>query len=249
MKTDRNHTDPSCPYLGVDLSSRYAREPRPIDVCGLHVNAAGGFDASFWQWYWDAPTEEPDLTDILAELRAARSVMVDGPQALAGKGRQVRACERACRAPGRTPDRVPAADVPYGTFIRSAVEWFDALDRAGIAVSPAGAVGGVNEFYPAAAWFRLAGQRRLPVKTSAVGRRVRLDLLRRHGVRFPRRLSPSHDALDACLGAFLAAIADHRVAGMSLETCGLPLRRDRDGLREGPILLPRLLSNAIRNTL
>lgn len=240
MKSDRPSTQSVPPYLGVDLSSRYGAKPRAIDVCGLTPSPAGGFDATFWHWSWDAPDQELDLRAIADELRRARSVMVDGPHALAAKGRRIRSCERLCRTAGKTPDRVPAADVPYGTFIRSAVEWFAALHGQGIPVSPPGGINGVSEFYPAETWVRLS-QRRLPTKTSAVGRKVRTDLLRRMGVRLPLRFEPTHDALDACVGAVLAAAADGRVPGVGAQAHGLALQIQGNTLREGPIWLPTLL--------
>ena len=239
MKSTRSPTAMLCPYLGVDLSSRYATVLRPIDVCGLQPDPGGGLRATFWQWLWDAPAAPLELTEILREIHQARSVMVDGPQALASRGRRLRNSERLCRAPGKTPDQLPADDVPYGSFIRSAVEWYAALHAAGVAVSPLRGLGGVCEYYPGEGWIRLS-QRRLPNKHSAVGRKVRLDLLRRFGVRFPRGPTPGHDALDACLGALMAAAADGIVPAVTLESVGLPLRNGQDGLREGPIMLPRL---------
>lgn len=236
MKSDR--TSPYAPYLGVDLSSRYAESPRPIDVCALTPTLRGGLRAEFWHWYWDGPDVALDVAPIRAEVAAARCVLVDGPQALAGRGRRVRVSERLCRTAGKTPDHMPGNDGPYAAFLRSSVEWFAAMHAAGIAVSPPGAVGGIGEFYPGEGWSRLS-HCRLPRKTSAVGRKVRLDWLRRFGVQFDRPATLSHDALDACLGALVAAAADAAVPGMSVETVGLALQRGPDlQLREGPIVLP-----------
>ena len=245
MKSTRSPAATLCPYLGVDLSSRYATRPRPIDVCGLQPDPGGGLRATFWQWLWDAPGAPLELMEILREIRQARTVMVDGPQALASRGRRLRSSERLCRAPGKTPDRLPTDDVPYGSFIRSSVEWYAALHVAGVAISPLRGLGGVCEFYPGEGWIRLS-QRRLPNKHSAVGRKVRLDLLRRFGVRFPRGPIPDHDALDACLGALMAAAADGIVPGVALVSVGVPLRHGQDGLREGPIMLPQLLPQLIQ---
>ncbi len=237
MKTDRDGA--SAPYLGVDLSSRYAAQVRPIDVCGLTPGHRAGLRAEFWQWHWD-PAELPlDLTPLRAEIDNARCILVDGPQALAARGRRLRASERICRTAGKTPDTLPDDGAPYGAFLRSSVEWFAALHESGIAVSPAGVIGGANEFYPGEGWTRLS-QRRLPRKTSAVGRKIRQDLLRRFGVEFSRGTALSHDALDACLGALMAAAADGAVPGLAVESVGLALQRSGDGvLREGPIVLPR----------
>lgn len=239
MKSTRPADAGLAPYMGVDLSSRYGQAPRPVDVCGCWPDGRGGLQAQWWQWHWGDVGGPLQLAPILEELRAARSVMVDGPQALAARGRRLRASERACRAAGKTPDRLPPDGVPYGSFIRSAVEWFAAVHQAGVPISPPRGLGGVNEYYPGEGWVRLS-QRRLPNKRSAVGRKVRQDLLRRFGVRFERGATPDHDMLDACLGALLAAAADGAVAGLGIETVGLPLQADRQGLREGPIVLPRL---------
>ncbi len=138
---------------------------------------------------------------------------------------------------------MPADGSPYGAFLRSSVEWFAALHESGITVSPAGVVGGASEFYPGEGWIRLS-QRRLPRKTSAVGRKVRHDLLRRFGVEFSRGAAPNDDALDACLAALTAAGADGAVRGLAVESVGLALQRGADGvLREGPIVLPRLVES------
>lgn len=241
MNSSRNRTATPCPYLGVDLSSRYAAQPRAIDVCGLIPEPGRGLRAEFWHWEWDGPDHALSVAALAAEIRAARCVMVDGPQALAARGRHLRSSERLCRAAGKTPDHLPGNDVLYGGFIRSSVEWFAALNTAGVTISPPAGVGGVCEFYPGEGWLRLS-QRRLPNKTSAVGRKVRFDLLRRFGVRFPRGACLGHDALDACLGALLAAAADGAVPGVGVEALGLGLQHGRDGvLREGPIMMPRLL--------
>ena len=226
------------PYLGVDLTSRYGNPPRPVDVCALRPEPRGGLQAFWWQWHWDQTDTPLQLAPLLDELRTARSVMVDGPQALAARGRRVRVSERLCRAAGKTPDRLPPDGMPYAGFIRSSVEWFAAIHAVGLTVSPPHSLGGVCEYYPGEGWVRLS-QRRLPNKRSAVGRKVRQDLLRRYGVRFPRGAAPGHDELDACLGALLAAAADGAVAGLGIETVGLALQAGTHGLREGPIVLPQ----------
>lgn len=241
MNSDRSAAP--MPYLGVDLSSRYAQQLRPVDVCGLSPGLRGGLRAEFWHWQWDPPDAPLNLAPIQDECNRARCVLVDGPQALAARGRRVRTSERLCRAAGKTPDTLPGKGSPYATFIRSSVEWFAALHGAGVPISPPGMLGGVSEFYPGEGWVRLS-QRRLPRKTSAVGRKARLDLLRRFGVQFPRGAVLSHDALDACLGALTAAAADGAVPGVAVEAVGLALQRGSDGiLREGPIILPRLTEN------
>lgn len=239
MISSRPASEARLPYLGVDLTSRYGQRPRPVDVCGLQPDGRGGLHAHWWQWQWPEGDGPLRMDGIVDELRGARSVMVDGPQALAQRGRRVRASERMCRAAGKTPDHLPADGNPYAGFIRSSIEWFAAARGAGLTISPADGRGGVSEYYPAEAWVRL-GQRRLPNKQSAVGRKVRLDLLRRFGVRCSRGAALSHDMLDACLGALLAAAADGVVAGVAVQALGLPLQQGRDGLREGPIMIPAI---------
>jgi hypothetical protein len=223
-------------YIGVDLTDRYARKPRPIDVCGLWPINHGVFEVEFWTWQW-SHAEPLVAGDAETEIKATRCSMLDAPQALALAGRNERACERACRAPGKTPDHFPALDRPFGGFVRSSVEFFDALHRCGIAVSPTGFVGGACEYYPGDAWPRLAG-RRLPKTSTTEGRRVRRELLHTLGVRKLPEL-PTHDQSDACLGAILAAAADRQIRGLTVVGFGDPLATAADGgLREGPIAAP-----------
>lgn len=228
-----------CVYLGVDLSSRYARVPRPNDACELVPNGDGMLHALFWQWSWPAGDLASDPGPLLERIRAARAVMIDGPQGLARAGAAVRESEQLCATAGKTGDRLPDLTRPYSGFLRSSVELYAALHARGVPVSVAGAPGGVHEFYPGGAWPRLAG-RRLARKTSLEGRRQRTTLLRSFGVRFDSGSKPlSHDRNDACLGALLAAAADGGVAGLQVERVGPALWLDVRGiLREGPIVMP-----------
>ncbi len=233
MKTtrrDERHAD----YLGVDPSDRYARRCRPIDVCGLTLQADGRFAAVFWQWHWSAPGTPLDVHAILAEIQAARATLVDGPQALASPGMPLRSAERLCRAAGKTPDRMPISG-PYSGFIRSSLELFAACADAGVAIGRVDWVGGMGETYPGAVWRRLAP--RLPKKNSLAGRRSRKALLEQLGVTsLPDR--PSHDQLDACLCALLAAAVDGKITAISVRALGQPLMRDTDGVwREGTIIV------------
>src|SRR6185437_10735816 len=41
------------PYLGADLTDRYAAGCRDIDVCGLTPASDNLLHASFWHWQWD----------------------------------------------------------------------------------------------------------------------------------------------------------------------------------------------------
>lgn len=226
-------------YIGMDLSSRYARAPRPNDLCELVPDGDGTLEALFWQWSWPAGDLAGGLDPLLERIRAARTVMIDGPQGLARAGATVRGSERLCAAAGKTGDRLPELARPYGGFLRSSVELFAAVHARGISISAAGAGGGVHECYPGGAWSRLAG-RRLARKTSNEGRRQRTALLQRFGVRFGSGVEPlSHDRNDACVGALLAAAADGGVAGLRVERVGPAVWLDASGvLREGPIVMP-----------
>lgn len=217
-------------YLGVDPSDRYAKRHRPIDVCGLFESDDGRLRASFWQWCWDEPGAPLDVQAILAEVLAARSTLVDGPQALASPGMPMRVAERLCGAAGKTPDRAPESG-PYSGFIRSSLELFAACAAAGVAI---GELGAMAETYPGSAWRRLAPG--LPKKHLRAGRTRRKSLLEQLGViNLPDR--PSHDQLDACLCALLAAAADGKVAGIRVQSFGQPLHQGSDGIwREGTII-------------
>lgn len=224
-------------YLGADPSDRYARTCRPIDVCGLSRHEDGSLSAEFWQWRWTRPGTPLDVGALLAEIHAAKAILVDGPQALASPGMTMRKAERLCGAPGKTPDHLPQRG-PYSGFIRSSIELFAACAQAGIALSPAGFVGGISETYPGAIWRQLSPG--LPSKTRVAGRTARKVLLELLGVsHLPHK--PSHDQLDACLCALLAAAADGQVSGMSVQALGPPLSRTADGTwREGPIVIAEL---------
>ena len=236
MNTTNTREHPP-PYLGADLTDRYARGCRPIDVCGLRPGSDGSLAARFWQWTWPEPERPLQVGAVAAEIGAARSTMLDGPQGLAARGRRLRAAERACAAAGKTPDELAELRGPYAGFVRSSVELFAALHASGIAISPDDCLLGACEYYPGDAWKRLAGGT-LPNKADKEGRRRRRELLTALGVTgLPDR--PSHDANDACLGALLAAAADSRVPGLGLALVGEPLVIDAAGtLREGPILVP-----------
>lgn len=220
-------------YLGVDPSDRYAKHRRPIDVCGLFLQKDGRLEADFWQWHWGTPGPLLNVQAILGEILAARTTLVDGPQALASPGMSMRAAERLCAAAGKTPDHVPKSG-PYSGFIRSSLELFAACAAAGVAVGPVDAAGAMAETYPGSNWRRLAPG--LPKKHLRAGRRSRKAVLELLGVgNLPD--DPSHDQLDACLCALLAAAADGKVAGIRVQSFGQPLHQSSDGIwREGTII-------------
>src|SRR5579883_984121 len=163
-------------YIGADLTDRYSKHHRDIDVCGLTA-AGSSLRATFWHWRWDPPPEPLDVSAIAAELRAARVAMLDGPQALARQGRMLRACERQSAAVGKTPDSRPEGSRPFAGFICSSLELFAALRRAGIEISPRYFMGGVSEVYPGHIWTLLTGGRPLPQKSTDAGRLTRRNIL------------------------------------------------------------------------
>ena len=180
MKTTRGLIGP-VEYLGVDLSDRYAKNRRPNDVCGLIAIECHKLSAKFWLWEWPEPERRLDLSEIAKEIGAAKSTMIDGPQALASTGKLLRTCERACGAAGKTPDILPPLGKPFAGFVRSSVELFDAFAVAKFLVSPSEFMGGISEVYPGDIWHRLVG-RTIPKKSTHEGRRARKLILQALGI-------------------------------------------------------------------
>src|SRR5687767_10468455 len=118
MKTTRRLIGP-IDYLGIDLSDRYAKQRRPNDVCGLTSIEPNKLSSVFWQWEWSEPEHRIDVSEITAEISAAKSTMIDGPQGLASSGKTLRECERTCGAAGKTPDILPSLGNPFAGFVRS----------------------------------------------------------------------------------------------------------------------------------
>ncbi|WP_231931113.1 DUF429 domain-containing protein [Botrimarina hoheduenensis] len=202
-------------------------------------------EAAFWQWEWPEPQEALDLSQLMKEVRDAKSVMLDGPQGLASIGNHLRACERESGAVGKTPDTMPAKKRPFGGYIRSSIELFSAFHKAEIKVSPDNFIGGVCEVYPGNIWRRLAN-RVLPRKSTEEGRRARKIILESLGVSKLPRL-PTHDENDACVGAVLAAAADNKVHGVRVTGLGSGLVIEEGGtLREGQMVIPEIC-NGVRN--
>lgn len=137
--------DKQIDYLGADLTDRYAKSSRAIDVCGLTCDESNRLRARFWRWEWSPCQEKFDVSSIVPEIRAAKSTMLDGPQGFAAIGESLRECERKSGAAGKTPDTMPALGRPFAGFIRSSIELFLALNQAGLAVSPPGFIGGISE--------------------------------------------------------------------------------------------------------
>jgi hypothetical protein len=236
---------PVPPYLGADLTDRYAIRPRPIDVCGLTPVAGDRLAATFWQWHWDAPTSELDVTVITQELGAATCSMIDGPQALALPGRSMRSCDKEANTPARVPDSRPSRAVPFGGFVCSSLDLFNAVTRAGIEIGPRPPKARVGEVYPGAIWPKLA-QGGLPKKTKREGAGARRRILEALGI---TSIPPSatHDQLDAAVAALTAAAADGAVMGVTVDVVGQPLLLDEKGvLREGQMVVPRLIEPGLQ---
>ena len=230
-------------YVGADLTDRYSKACRHIDVCGLSSDGNNTLAASFWFWQWDAGPGRPDVSKISSELKATRAAMFDGPQGLATKGRDLRVCERQSAAVGKTGDSLPSLTRPFAGFIRSSLDIFAALRQAGVEISPARFLGGVSEVYPGHIWMILAGRRALPNKSTEQGRIGRKSILEALGVAGLPPL-PTHDQNDACVAALMAASADGRVPGLNTIAIGDPLSIDPDGtLREGVMVIPKIASD------
>lgn len=244
------------PYLGGDLTDRYSKNCRDVDVCGLTPGKNDTLTASLWIWRWDAAPKVLEVTVIAKELAATRAVMLDGPQGLATKGKALRECERLSAAAGKTPDKRPELDRPFAGYICSSIDIFAALTRAGTNISPALFLGGVSEVYPGHIWRILAGHGVcLEKKSTDIGRRERKHILEALRVSGLPEL-PTHDQNDACVAALLAAAADGAVSGITLKGIGSQLFADPDGtLREGLMVVPEvtaktgdLISGALRKT-
>lgn len=242
MESSLNGKTPE--YLGADLTDRYSKTCRDVDVCGLTPGDDKSLAAKFWFWRWDAFPVPLRVNAIAKELAGTRAAMLDGPQGLAKSGNSLRVCERQSAAVGKTPDTRPDLAKPFAGFIRSSLDLFAALKRAGTNISPAGFVGGTSEVYPGHIWTILAGGRPLPKKSTDAGRLVRKRILEALGV-FGLPILPTHDQNDACLSALIAAAVDGRIPGVIPLTIGSPLFVDTNGvLREGPMVVPRLTSEA-----
>lgn len=231
MRSEQQGQRPA--YLGVDLSDRYGKTPRPVWVCGLIIED-GRASAQFWPWLWPAPGEPLDVAPLLPELQAARVVLIAGPQGLARSGQPRRRAEALSRSPGRSPDHLPALGKRYAGLLRSSVELFAALYAAGVRVSPNGLRFGVSETYPATFWAQFKG---IPKKTSKAGVAARRGILAALGLDIDGEQALTHGHCDAALAALAAAAADGAMRGMHVVSRGDSVSRGADGLlREGPIV-------------
>jgi hypothetical protein len=239
VRTSRTGSVP--PYLGADLTDRYATRCRPIDVCGLEPTGNGEFKASFWQWFWDPAPKPLEVGPIAAELAAATCSMLDGPQGLARPGCSMRACDRKTAAAGKVPSERPDRSRLFGGFICSSLDLFTALHQRGLPISPARPGTGVGEVYPGAIWPVLA-KCALPKKGTAAGSAARESLLRALGILCAKELG--HDQLDAALAALVAAAAAGAIDSVNVTMVGDSLCVDDRGvIREGPMIVPIFTSS------
>jgi hypothetical protein len=176
--------------------------------------------------------------------------MLDGPQGLAMPGKSLRECERQAKAAGKTPDTRPHPNRPYANFINSSLDLFLALHQAGISVDPPDQTKGVCEVYPGHLWSLLAAPKpqKIPQKNTEKGRLARKCILEAVGIAGLPEL-PTHDENDACVGAVMAAAADGKIPGFGVQAIGLPLMVDQGLLREGRMIIPKIMSDSRRAAL
>lgn len=246
MQTTLGNTARVPPFIGVDLTDRYANAARQIDVCGLSPVDGGGFQAMFWTWKWDAPRVPLNIEDVLHEIRNARATMIDGPQALCLPGHRMRECERLCGAAGKTPDMLPQPGRAYMGYVLASLELFTALHGAGVNIGPHPETGRVGEVYPGGIWRRLT-MHKLPGKRSEAGRQARKQLLTDAAlIQWPNEDVPTDDQNDACVAAVMAAAACGQVPGLTTHGIGTPLHSMDDTLREGELVMPHSLDDDTR---
>lgn len=239
--------------VGLDLTDPYARAPRPIDVAVLDPTTAELRFPDPLAWSGRARLAIADMADEIARRFSPteHALVIDGPQALASSGRSVRACEVACRAPGRTPDHLPTpGSKPFAGYVRGSAElWLQLLGSPGwrlpAAATGPGALsvapGDLYEAFPGDIWRILAGRdNRLERKTSRSGQQQRIQLLRHLGFHLVDERPLGHDRLDAAVCAVVGGWAAHQASARArVELLGEPASWDDSGtLREGQMLRP-----------
>lgn len=234
-------------FIGVDLTSAFARRPRKIDIAVLEESLA----VSFYQAVWPesrlvTARDAASLRDMLLKP-IERSVdepvvlAIDGPQGLARFGEPRRVCERILGTPGRTPCQLPEAaeGMPFQAYIRSSIDLFAALLLATPRYRLAGFDGvaqrdaNLFEVFPGAEWAVFAGGR-LPAKSTRRGREFRYELFKRLGISIAHERLPSADQNDALVGAYLAWCVHNRPDSVELVGAGPTLLAS--DLQEGLIL-------------
>jgi hypothetical protein len=216
-------------YIGLDLTDPYAKRRRPVARAVITET----LEVALSEWEY----ESAGIGMVADEANVV--VAIDGPQGLAKNGAKMRECERLLGAAGKTPDHLPMLDGrPFVGFIRGSVELFrELVKRLRLVEDPDDMSSRLIEVYPGAAWPVLAGEQRLPRKTTKAGRMLRKQTLEARGVRFPSEL-PTHDELDATLAAYIAWRFNKKEA----ECVGMKPFYDGGFLREGYIVQPLLLS-------
>ena len=87
-------------FIGVDLTSAFALEPRPVDVAMLDDDRNVTFHQVVWPAHTEVVNRDPAsaVAMILKSLRLDSTepfiLAVDGPQGLANPGQTQRACEQ-----------------------------------------------------------------------------------------------------------------------------------------------------------
>lgn len=216
-------------FIGVDLTSAFARRPRGIDIAVLEQSLSVRFYQAVWpERHLVTGRVAASLCDMLLKpigcaVDEPMVLALDGPQALARDGEPRRACERILGTPGRTPCELPDAGegMPFQGYIRSSIDLFAALMHANSRYQLAGFDGiaqsdaNLFEVFPGAEWTVLAGGR-LPAKTTRHGREARYELFCRMGLSFLDDRVPSADQNDAIIGAYLAWCAYHKPDAVEL---------------------------------
>lgn len=208
--------------------------PKKVDIAFLDHSLVCTFAT------WDFDPQGRGL--FPGQLRPPGFILaIDGPQGLAGSpGDGMRRCEKVGGVAGKSPYDFPSLDRPFAGFVVSSVRLFAALWQSGkfhLHGLPSSSTHQATliEVYPGKAWTCLA--KGLAKKQRLEGRRQRQRLLEVRGVRLPSGGLPTHDQLDAALGALIAFLF---AQGDTIQE-GTPPFWDasKQVLREGFIIYPR----------
>jgi len=232
------------PFIGADLTDRYSPSCRPISVCGMRPYG-NRIKAKFWIWTWTPGPADLSPNGIKQELIKTQVVLLDGPQGVATAGRKMRDSERQLCTQAKTGDtRNTLRDFCKG-FVESSLDLFDVILRNKI-IDPLTRDNrrGIGECYPGHTWKLLAKQygKKLVKKDCLEGRKARFCLLRDafdvdFEPEFGNNSPPSHDQLDAALGALLAVAVGKGVEGVDPVFFGEQLKLvKKEYLVEGQIV-------------
>ena len=238
------------PYIGAVLTDRFEENPAPIDVCGLTYGPAG-VEAAFWEWHWDTGGGALNHGPIREEIQGCRLAVLDAPQGLAKPGASMRQCEFASHALNKTPDSRSLIALVAG-YVNSSLDFFLALQKAGMPLDQPETPHAVVEFYSDFAWKQLTGSSTsLSRKDTPQGILERFETLKACGIGI-FITAPTASQLDACLGALVALALDGRAPHIGAAMIGTKAYMDGTVIREGRlgILKPgRELSSKIRATI